>query len=70
MIQGCIIVVSMPKISRNLLLNLNHKICGKSNKTDYEFVRFGPTSSCEIRTSTASPDPVTEAFIRTRDRVQ
>ena len=40
---------------KEFTLELYHKICGKSKKTEYEFVRFGPTSGCEIRTSTASP---------------
>ena len=43
----------MPKILRNLLLNINHKISGKLK--NYEFVRFGPTLSCVTQTSAASP---------------
>ena len=43
----------------------------KSKKTDSEFVRFRPTSSPEIRTSSCSvTSPMAEAFIGAGDRVQ
>ena len=61
----------MSKISTNLLLDLNCKICGnltKSKKIDYEFMRFGLTLRDSDQNSAIRP--IAEVFIGARSRVQ